>query len=90
MRTGNEPITARSPLRLRCGLAAFGLVWALAGALLFAAAGRPGWAIACGVVAAVAATDLAVVIRHIRQGPHYQPGRDVPPYEPVKGKRPEG
>lgn len=90
MRTGNEPITARSPLRLRCALAAFGLVWALAGTLLFTATGHPGWAIACGVLAAVAATDLALVIRHIRQGPHYQPGRDVPPYEPVKERKRKG
>ncbi|MEU4212025.1 DUF6343 family protein [Streptomyces sp. NPDC026206] len=89
MRTGNEPMTARSPLRLRCGLAAFGLVWAIAGTVLFAAAGHPGWAIACGVLAAVTAVDLGVVIRHIRQGPHYQPGRDVPPYAPVKGEKPE-
>ncbi|MCA6091737.1 DUF6343 family protein [Streptomyces sp. SCA3-4] len=88
MRTGNEPITARSPLRLRCGLAAFGLVWATGGAWLFAAAGHPGWAIACGVLALVALVDLVVVIRHIRQGPHYQPGRDVPPYEPVKERKP--
>ncbi|MDT0451794.1 DUF6343 family protein [Streptomyces hesseae] len=84
MRTGNEPMTARSPLRLRCGLASFGLVWTAAGTALFALAGRPGWAIACGVVMLVTVVDLVVIIRHIRQGPHYQPGRDVPPYEPVK------
>jgi hypothetical protein len=23
-----------------------------------------------------------VILRHIRQGPHYQPGPDVPPYRP--------
>ncbi|GGP68547.1 DUF6343 family protein [Streptomyces abikoensis] len=84
MRTGNEPMTARSPLRLRFGLASFGLVWTAAGTAFFALAGRPGWAIACGVVMLVTVIDLVVIIRHIRQGPHYQPGRDVPPYEAVR------
>ncbi|CAM5573349.1 DUF6343 family protein [Streptomyces abikoensis] len=87
MRTGNEPITARSPLRLRCGLAAWGLVWAVAGTVLFAVTGHPGWALACGVLVAVTAVDLSLVIRHIRQGPHFQPGRDVPPYRPVSNRR---
>ncbi|MFH8371294.1 DUF6343 family protein [Streptomyces sp. NPDC018031] len=77
---------ARSALRARCALAAFGLVTAAAGAVLFALVDRTGWAVACGVVALTAAVDLAVVIRHIRQGPHYQPGRDVPPYHPVGGR----
>ncbi len=84
MRTGSEPMQARSPLRLRCGLAVWGLACAVAGIVIFADLGRPGWAIACGVLAAVTSADLFMVVRHIRQGPHYQPGRDVPPYEPVK------
>ncbi|MEV5507453.1 DUF6343 family protein [Streptomyces orinoci] len=83
MRTGNEPMTARSPLRLRCALASWGLVCAVAGTVLFALTGHPGWAIVFGVLLAVTIVDLSMVIRHIRQGPHYQPGRDVPPYEPV-------
>ncbi|WP_037772788.1 DUF6343 family protein [Streptomyces sclerotialus] len=86
MRTGSEPTEARSPLRTRRALALWGLVWAAAGAVLFAMADRPGWAAGCAVVAAVAATDLAIVCRHIRQGPHYQPGKDVPPYEPDRGR----
>ncbi|WP_058044912.1 DUF6343 family protein [Streptomyces roseifaciens] len=90
MRTGNEPATARSPLRLRCGLAAWGLAWAVAGTVLFAITGHPGWAVACGVLTAVTAVDLSLVIRHIRQGPHYQPGRDVPPYRPVSERRDPG
>ncbi len=85
MRTGNEPVTARSPLRLRLWLSLWGLLWAAGGAVVFSLAGRPGWAAACGALALLAAVDLAVVIRHIRQGPHYQPGRDVPPYEPPPG-----
>ncbi|OSC54889.1 hypothetical protein B5181_36695, partial [Streptomyces sp. 4F] len=28
---------------------------------------------------------LVVVLRRIRQGPHYQPGRDIPPYRPPSG-----
>ncbi|MEV0369580.1 DUF6343 family protein [Streptomyces sp. NPDC050636] len=86
MRTGNEPLQARSPLRMRCGLALFGLLWAIAGTVAFVMAGRPEWAAACAALAAVAVTDLAMVIRHMRQGPHYQPGRDIPPYEPDRGR----
>jgi hypothetical protein len=25
---------------------------------------------------------MVMIVRHIRQGPHWQPGRDVPPYPP--------
>ncbi|AEW97283.1 MULTISPECIES: DUF6343 family protein [Streptomycetaceae] len=83
MRTGSEPTRARSPLRLRVALTLFGLVWALAAAGGFAAAGEPGWAGFFGAIALVAVVDLAVVVHHIRQGPHYQPGRDIPPYWPA-------
>jgi hypothetical protein len=86
MRTGNEPVQARSPLRIRCGLALWGLLWAVVGAVAFAAAERPEWAAACAALAAVAATDLVMVIRHIRQGPHFQPGKDIPPYEADRGR----
>ncbi|MGR8011180.1 DUF6343 family protein [Streptomyces hypolithicus] len=82
MRTGSEPSTARSPLRLRLGLSIWGLLWAVGGAAAFGAAGRTGWAVACGCLAVVVAVDLIMVVRHIRQGPHFQPGRDIPPYEP--------
>ncbi|WP_372498488.1 DUF6343 family protein [Streptomyces monomycini] len=70
---------------MRRGLALWGMLWAAAGTVAFVLAGRPGWAAACAVVTALAATDLAMVIRHIHQGPHYQPGKDVPPYEPDHG-----
>ncbi|MFG3488119.1 MULTISPECIES: DUF6343 family protein [unclassified Streptomyces] len=82
MRSGNEPATARSPLRMRFWLGLWGLLWAAFGATAFALLGRPGWAAACGVLFLVVLVDLAMVVRHIRQGPHWQPGRDVPPYEP--------
>ncbi|MET9428550.1 DUF6343 family protein [Streptomyces sp. NPDC003036] len=81
-RTGSEPRTARSPLRTRFWLALWGLIWAAAGTAGFALAGRTGWAVACGVLFLVVTADLLFIVRHIRQGPHYQPGRDVPPYEP--------
>ncbi|MFE2162478.1 DUF6343 family protein [Streptomyces lydicus] len=86
MRTGDEPVHARSPLRIRCGLALWGLLWAVAGAVAFVNIGRPEWAAACAALAMVAATDLVLVIRHIHQGPHYQPGRKIPPYAPDRGR----
>ncbi|WP_326649228.1 MULTISPECIES: DUF6343 family protein [unclassified Streptomyces] len=87
MRTGSEPITARSPLRLRFWLTVWGLIWAAAGTAAFTLAGRPGWAAACGALMLIVTIDLAMVLRHIHQGPHYQPGRDIPPYEPDHGGR---
>ncbi|MBT2390467.1 DUF6343 family protein [Streptomyces sp. ISL-1] len=85
MRTGSEPTTARSPLRLRLWLSVWGLIWAGTGTAAFALAARPGWAAACGVLLLIVTVDLVMVLRHIHQGPHYQPGRDVPPYEPDHG-----
>ncbi|MFE2557403.1 DUF6343 family protein [Streptomyces sp. NPDC059352] len=85
MRTGNEPANARSALRLRFWLSVWGLVWAVFGTAVFSLVGRPGWAAACGVLFLVVTVDLAMVLRHIHQGPHWQPGRDIPPYEPDHG-----
>ncbi|MFF6917051.1 DUF6343 family protein [Streptomyces sp. NPDC012466] len=82
MRTGSEPRTARSALRARFWLSLWGLLWALFGTVAFVIVGRTGWAIACGVLLVIVTIDLAVVLRHIRQGPHYQPGPDIPPYPP--------
>ncbi len=86
-RTGDEPAHARSPLRLRLGLALCGVVWGTAAAVGFAVLGQPGWAAFCALVAAVAAIDAVLVVRRIRQGPHFQPGRDIPPYRPVEPPR---
>jgi hypothetical protein len=84
MRSGDEPGHARSPLRLRLVLAAFGLVTATVGALVVRPV-APFWVVdAFLVVALVAAVDLVLVARHARQGPHYQPGPKVPPYRPVQ------
>ncbi|MDJ0381392.1 DUF6343 family protein [Streptomyces sp. G-G2] len=85
MRSGNEPLTARSPLRLRFWLSLWGMIWAAGGTAAFALAARPGWAAACGVLLLLASVDMAMILRHIHQGPHYQPGRDVPPYEHPRG-----
>ncbi|MFD3308349.1 DUF6343 family protein [Streptomyces sp. NPDC058694] len=82
MRTGSEPSTARSVLRARLWLSVWGLIWAIVGTVAFLLAGRPGWAIACGVLWLIVTVDLSMVLRHIRQGPHYQPGPDIPPYQP--------
>ncbi|MEV7865973.1 DUF6343 family protein [Streptomyces sp. NPDC088124] len=87
-RTGSEPVTARSALRMRFWLSLWGLVWTGLGTAAFAMAGRPGWAAACGVLVLIVAIDLAVVLRRIRQGPRFQPGRDVPPYPPGHGPNP--
>ena len=82
MRTGSEPTTARSALRARLWFSVWGLIWTMAGTAAFALVGRPGWAAAGGILLLIIAVDLAMILRHIRQGPHYQPGRDVPPYRP--------
>ncbi|MFF8611219.1 DUF6343 family protein [Streptomyces sp. NPDC015350] len=87
MRTGNEPTTARSALRLRLGLSLWGLAWAVFGVTAFALTDRPGWAAACGLLLLLVLVDLAVIVHRIHQGPHYQPGRDIPPYEPDRGGR---
>lgn len=86
-RTGSEPVQARSPLRLRLTLAVCGVVWATVAAIGFALAGQPGWTGVISAIGALALADAVVVIRHIRQGPHYQPGRDVPPYRPAETRR---
>lgn len=87
MRTGSEPMTARSPLRLRLWLSLWGLAWTVFGLTAFTLAGRPGWAAACGVLIVLVLVDLAVIVHHIHQGPAYQPGRAVPPYEKSHGGR---
>ncbi|KPI08561.1 hypothetical protein OK074_3562 [Actinobacteria bacterium OK074] len=88
MRTGSEPTTARSALRLRLWLSVWGVVWAITGTAIFALLGRIGWAIAFGVLWLVITVDLAMIMRHIRQGPHWQPGPDVPPYLPPEHRDP--
>jgi hypothetical protein len=90
MRTGDEPRHARSPLRMRLALAAFGLVCSVAGVVAFAVAGSPGWELGFAALGLVALVNLLVVAAHLRQGPHYQPGRDIPPYRPADSGRRRG
>jgi drug/metabolite transporter (DMT)-like permease len=87
-RSGDEPAHARSPLRLRLGLALFGAACGVAGVVLFAVTGHAPLAVVFAVLGVVAVADAAVVARHIREGPHYQPGPDVPPYRPMDPERP--
>ncbi|MEV6076084.1 DUF6343 family protein [Streptomyces sp. NPDC052069] len=88
MRTGSEPATARSPLRMRLWLSLWGTFWALFGLVAFVLAGRPGWAAACGALLLITVVDFCVVVHRIHQGPHYQPGRNIPPYEPDRTGHP--
>lgn len=89
MRTGSEPSTARSPLRMRLWLSVWAMVWGAFGLTAFVLTGQAGWATACGVLLLVVIADFCVVVRHIRQGPHFQPGPEIPPYEPVHEDRHE-
>jgi hypothetical protein len=88
IRSGDEPVHARSPLRLRLALALTGLANGLAGTILFALLGSPPLAWAFAVLILVALVNVLVVARHIRQGAHYQPGRGVPPYRPLAPEPP--
>jgi len=87
MRTGSEPTTARSPLRMRFWLSVWGEVWTIGGTVALVLASRPGWAAVCAGLWLIVTVDLIMVVRHIRQGPHWQPGRDIPPYRPPEGPR---
>ncbi|GGW28491.1 MULTISPECIES: DUF6343 family protein [Streptomyces] len=88
MRTGSEPVTARSALRMRLWLSVWGLLWAIFGTVAFTLVGRPGWAIACGALWLVITVDLSMILKHLREGPHYQPGPGIPPYRPPEERRP--
>lgn len=85
IRSGDEPVHARSPLRLRFWLALWGTLWMIAGTVFFVAVDQPVWAAVTAALAAITTVDIVVVVRHMRQGPRFQPGRDVPPYEPIRG-----
>ena len=87
-RSGDEPAHARSPLGLRLGLALFGIACAVVGVVLFAVTGHTPLVALFAVLGVVAAVDAAVVVVRMRQGAHWQPGPDVPPYRPVDPQRP--
>lgn len=87
IRSGDEPMHARSPLRMRLTLALIGLASAVGGVIFFATQHAVGFVVFCAVIGIAALVDALVVVRHIRQGPHWQPGRDIPPYRPVEEPR---
>ncbi|MFE0104332.1 DUF6343 family protein [Streptomyces sp. NPDC059009] len=60
-------MTARSPLRMRFWFSVWGLLWAAGGTVLFALAGRPGWAAAFGALLLVVTADLAVIVHHLHE-----------------------
>ena len=83
-RTGDEPSHARSPLRMRLVLACMGLANGLLGVGIFGFWLRTlPFLVVFAALAVFSLGNIAVVIVRIRQGAHYQPGRDVPPYRPV-------
>ncbi|GAB3239095.1 DUF6343 family protein [Kineosporia babensis] len=83
IRSGDEPGTARSPLRLRLVLALFGLVFSVFAVGLLAGRAPLGYVLLFAVMGLTAAVDVGVVLRHLRQGPHFQPGSQIPPYRAV-------
>lgn len=89
VRSGDEPLHARSPLRLRMILALTGLANGIAGILVFLLL-LPSLPLV-GLFAVVfvgSLVNIAVVAHRIRQGPHYQPGPGIPPYRPVQSELP--
>ena len=84
IRSGDEPMHARSPLRMRLTMALIGVASAIGGVVFFLTQHAVGFIVFCAVVGFVALVDAIIVMRHIRQGPHWQPGRDIPPYRPVE------
>lgn len=90
VRSGDEPVHARSPLRLRLILALTGLANGVAGVVVFLLLGSAALVALFAVVCVGSLVNIAVVVRHIRQGAHYQPGPAIPPYRPVEGEPPPG
>lgn len=83
-RTGDEPSHARSPLRMRLVLACLGLANGLLGVGIFGFWLRTlPFLVVFAALTLISLVNIVVVIVRIRQGAHFQPGRDVPPYHPV-------
>ncbi len=88
-RTGDEPAHARSALGLRLGLTLAGTaLWAGAAVLMFSA-GMTVVGLAFVAVAVLSALNAAFVVHRMRQGAHFQPTPDTPPYRPVADDPPE-
>jgi hypothetical protein len=84
-RTGDEPVHARSALRARLVLASIGLANALIGVGIFGFwLHAVPFLVFFAVLSVAALVNIVVVSVRIRQGAHFQPGRDVPPYRPIE------
>jgi len=82
-RTGDEPAHARSALGLRLALTIAGTVlWAGAAAVVLSAGMTAVGLVFLGI-ALLSALNAAFVVHRMRQGRHFQPTADVPPYRPV-------
>lgn len=68
MRTGSEPLTARSPLRMRLWLSLWGELWTAGGTVVFVLLDRPGWAAVCAALWVLVTIDLIVVAVRLRTG----------------------
>ena len=89
VRTGDEPMHARSALGLRLGLTLAGLVCWAGAAVFMLIVGERVIAAVFAAVALLAGVNAAVVVHRMRQGPHWQPSRTTPPYRPLPKERPE-
>jgi hypothetical protein len=87
-RTGDEPLHARSALGLRLALTLAGLLCWAGAAVIMLAAGERLLALVFAAIAVLAGVNAAVVVRRIRQGPHWQPASTTPPYRPLPEERP--
>ena len=88
VRTGDEPMHARSALGLRLGLTLAGLVCWAGAAVFMLIVGERVIAAVFAAVALLAGVNAAVVVHRMRQGPHWQPSRTTPPYRPLPRERP--
>jgi len=88
VRSGDEPLHARSPLRLRMILALTGLANGIAGIIVFLLLHSTPLVVLFALVFVGSLVNIAVVAHRIHQGPHYQPGPGIPPYRPVQTEQP--
>lgn len=87
-RSGDEPMHARSALRMRLVLAFVGLANGLLGVGIFGFWLRVlPFAVFFAVVTVIAVGNIVVVVHRMRQGAHFQPGPEVPPYRPTERPR---
>ncbi len=89
VRTGDEPVHARSALGLRLALTLVGFVCWAGAAVLLQGAGMHAAAAAFTLVALLSLANAGFVLHRMRQGPHWQPAAVTPPYRPLADDPPE-